>query len=240
MSDPVPRPGKRHVSATEINLASTEPPPAPDRRPPPVELATARKQLPSIRDQTLAELAEQAREARAEAEAANAALARVKLEAAAKEQPERFDAVAYFTRFQVIALKILLPLAAVAAAVGVTLGIYSKTAIEPKVDRTVEAQVVQKSKTVTVEERVKRLEQYNRDLLAWADCMSAIRDSAIERGTGHHIDTDHAAVEWTEQNAPQPRARVLWKTAPWSVSREQACSTKPAPPSTPLASVSAP
>lgn len=187
-------------------------------------------------DSLLNEVAERAAKLRA-AEAANVAkdaeIAELRLEAAAKEQPEKFDAVAYFTRVQVIALKILLPLAAIAAAVGVTLGIYSKTAIEPKVDRTVDKQAQQDKKAVTVEDRVLALEQYSRAHLKWEHCMDAERDSALERGTGHKVETSHDDVQWVEQNAPKPAPRVLWRLPPWSINKDQGCGAEPAPPSTP-------
>lgn len=221
-----PRPGLHRKSVAdiiEINLPATEPPPA-MRRPPPKELAAPRAQLPSIRDQTVAELAEQAREARAEAE-------RAKAEAEAlRAKDEKFDAVAYFTRFQVIALKFLLPLAAVAAAVGVTLGIYSKQTIEPKVDRAVDRQEVQAKKTVTVEDRVLVLERYVIALEKHSLCVDAERDSAIERGTGHVVDGDHANVQWAESSMPVAKARTIWKNPPWFIVKDEACPPRPAPP----------
>jgi len=241
-----PRPGKR-LSVTEINLAPTVPPPAPDRRPPPIELAAPRVKQPSVRHEQradlIAELAEETRAAKAEAQAVRVAkdaeIERLKREAAAKEQSEKFDAVGYFTRVHVIALKILLPLAAVAAAVGVTLGIYSKATIEPKVDRTVDKQEAQAKKTVTVQDRVLALEKYNRAKVEWEHCMNAERDSAIQRGTGHKVEGDHDGTEWIEQNRPPNVPRPLWKSTPWLI-REPGCGAEPAPPSTPPAPALAP
>ena len=231
-------PPRRRPSVTEINLTEIVRPPA-DPRKPPKELAGPRPKLASIRDETIAELAEEARVAKAEAEALRVAkdaeIAQLRLEAAAKERPEKFDAVAYFTRFQVIALKILLPLAAVAAAVGVTLGIYSKSTIEPKVDRTVDKQEAQAKKAVTVTDRVLALEKYNRAKVEWEHCMDAERDSAIQRGTGHKTESEHGDVEWVEQNRPSSVPRPLWKSSPWLI-KEPGCGAEPAPPSTPQSS----
>ncbi len=230
------------------NDSPTEPPPAPDHRPPPVEYEGPRGARVSRIDLPAAPAASEialrsAVQARLDAEAKVAALA-LELEQAKKRAPSvspEFDAVAYFSRFQVIALKILLPLAAVAGAVGVTLGIYSKTAIEPKVDRTVAQQVQQETKTGTVDDRLLALEKYNRAKANWDHCMNAERDSAIERGTGHKVETSHDDVQWVEQNAPKPVPRVLWKTAPWSISKDQSsCGAEPAPPSTPTSRMQAP
>jgi hypothetical protein len=204
-------------------------------RPSTVEAIKAADTLTAELAKRNAELAEAKRALEATTRAREAELERVKLEAAARERTEKFDAVAYFTRFQVIALKILLPIAAVAGAVGVTLGIYSKTAIEPKVDRTVQQQVAQEKSTDTVEGRLLALEKYARTHARWAACMNAERDSALERGTGHRTESDHEDVQWVEQNAPRPVPRVLWKTPPWSIAtdKKQGCGAEPAPPSTP-------
>jgi hypothetical protein len=227
MSPPEPpRPGRR-PSVTEIvepvrgplvpELVPTVPPPAMPL-PPPKELAGPRVKLPSVRHEQradlIAELAEETRAAKAEADAVRAAkdaeIDRLRLEIATRDKPEKFDAVAYFTRFQVIALKFLLPLAAVAAAVGVTLG---KT-------------------TTTVEERVLALEKHARAHEAWQRCMNAERDSALQRGTGHNVEGEHEDVEWKEQSRPSIVPRPLWKTTPWLI-KEPGCGAEPSPPATP-------
>jgi hypothetical protein len=249
MSPPEPpRPGRR-PSVTEIvepvrgplvpELVPTVPPPAMPL-PPPKELAGPRVKLPSVRHEQradlIAELAEETRAAKAEADAVRAAkdaeIDRLRLEIATRDKPEKFDAVAYFTRFQVIALKFLLPLAAVAAAVGVTLGIYSKATIEPKVDRAVVKQDAQAKTTTTVEERVLALEKHARAHEAWQRCMNAERDSALQRGTGHNVEGEHEDVEWKEQSRPSIVPRPLWKTTPWLI-KEPGCGAEPSPPATP-------
>lgn len=187
-------------------------------------------------DSLLQEAAERGAKLRA-AEAANAAkdaeIERLKRSQRTEAPPastDKFDAVAYFTRFQVIALKILLPIAAVAAAVGVTLGIYSKATIEPKVDRTATKQEAQATKTTTVEDRVLTLEKYVSALAKHSDCVDAERDSAIERGTGHRVDGEHSDVQWAEGSMPVAKPRTLWKNPPWFIAKDEACPSRPAPP----------
>lgn len=228
-----PRPGKR-LSVTEINLATTEPPPAPDPRKPPKELAAPRAPLPSIRDQTLAELAEQAREAKAEAEQAKEALREA---LAAKSPPTPVAApepLPTRAQWQTAGFRVVVSLGAVLTALATFLGVRSTTTIEPKVDRQATKQEEQATKTVSVEDRLLALERHARAHEAWSRCMDAERDSAIERGTGHKVESAHDDVQWVEQSLPKPVPRVLWKTAPWSVSKDQSgCGAEPAPPSTP-------
>jgi len=224
-----PRPGRR-PSVTEINLAPTAPPPAPDRRAPPVELAAPRPKLPSIRDETIAELAEQARAAKAEADALREALA-AKAPPAPVAEPEAPPTRA---QWQTAGFRVVVSLGAVLTALATILGVRSTTTIEPKVDRTASKQAQQETKTVSVEDRVLALEKYNRAKVAWEHCMNAERDSAIERGTGHKVESSHDDVQWVEQNAPKAVPRTLWKTAPWSISKDQSgCGAEPSPPATP-------
>jgi hypothetical protein len=218
----------------------TERPPAPDRRPPPAGYEApgsrvSRFDPPDDTSRFLKQAVQKAEEARLDAEGKAAQLALELEQSKRRRDPvSEFDAVAYFSRFQVIALKILLPLAAVAAAVGVTLGIYSKTTIEPKVDRAADKQVEQATKTGTNESRLLALEKYVRAHADWSTCVNAQRDSAIERGTGHKVEVPHDDVQWVEQYAPKAAPRVLWKTAPWSISPDQvSCGDEPAPPVTP-------
>lgn len=144
-----------------------------------------------------------------------------------------FDPAATFKLWQVRALKIFLPIAGTLGAIGATFGVSNKVTLEPKVDNTTARQTEQRQTTITLEERVRSLEKYDRALAKYADCIDAERDSAIERGTGHHVSTDHADTEWVESSLPVAKARTLWKSAPWSVSREQPCPSRPAPPVTP-------
>lgn len=225
-----PRPGRQPV--TEINLepTPTSPPPR-DPRPPPVELAGPRKPLPSIRDQTLAELAEEAREAKAEAEALRAALAAK----AAAAPPVPSQAPPTRAQWQTAGFRALVSLGAVLTALATYLGVRSTT-LEPKIDRTATKQEQQETKAGTAEDRILALEKYNRARAAWERCMNAMRDSAIERGTGHKVDSSHDDVQWVEQSAPKAVPRVLWKTTPWSISKDQSgCGAEPATPSAPPA-----
>lgn len=237
MSKPEPpRPGKR-FSVTEINLARTAPPPAPDRRPPPIELAAPRKPLPSVRDETVAELAQQAREAIAKAERATAEADALRAAAlAAKPAPAPAPEQAPPTRaqWQTAGFRVLVSLGAVLTAAATFLSVRSTTTVEPKVDRTATRQEEQATKTITAEDRILALEKYNRARAAWERCMNAMRDSAIERGTGHKVDSAHDDIQWVEQSAPKAVPRVLWKTAPWSISKDQSgCGAEPATPSAP-------
>lgn len=104
---------------------------------------------------------------------------------------------------------------------------------ESAVDNVAAANSAQKTATLTVEERVKALEKYAAALAKHENCVNAERDSAIERGTGHVVESDHANVEWTEQNSPTPKLRVLWKSPPWSIAKDEPCPSLPAPPPVP-------
>jgi len=226
-----PRPGKRPISVTEINLARTEPPPAMPMRPP-VALAGPRPQLPSIRDQTIAELAEETRRAKAEADALREALA------AKQTPPAPVPSQAPPTRaqWQTAGFRVVVSLGAVLTGLATILGVRSTTTIEPKVDRTADKQEAQAKKAVTVEDRLLAVEKHFRAHEAWDRCMNAQRDSAIDRGTGHKVESAHDDVQWVEQSLPKAVPRVLWKTSPWSISKDQSgCGPEPAPPSTPPA-----
>jgi hypothetical protein len=229
-----PRPGLRR-SVTEINLANTEPPPA-MRKPPPVELAKPRPQLPSIRDQTLAELAEQTRAAKAEADQAKAEAEALREALAAKQAPtapEPAPTPPTRAQWQTAGFRVVVSLGAVLTALATILGVRSTTTIEPKVDRQATKQEEQATKTVTVEDRVLALEKHLRAHQAWQRCVDAERDSAIERGTGHKVETEHDDPQWVEQSKPSIVPRPLWKTAPWSIAKDQGCGAEPAPPSAP-------
>jgi len=101
---------------------------------------------------------------------------------------------------------------------------------ESTVENVAAASSAQKTATSTVEERVKALEKYTVALAKHSDCVDAERDSAIERGTGHVIEGEHAQVEWAEQSAPVAKPRTIWKNAPWLIAKDEACPSKPAPP----------
>lgn len=241
-------PGAVHdVRQSAVDIV-TEPPPKPMPMAPPRGLQGPRARLVSSPepDRTLIGLAPPSErrpsmsnpppkdagdtEANARLAAKDAEIERLKRQVEAKEPPEKFDAVAYFTRFQVIALKFFLPLAAILGAVGVTLGVYSKTAIEPKVDRTATKQIEQAKTTDTAESRIEAIEKYLRARARYDDCIDAERDSAIERGTGHKVETDHDEVQWAEQSKPQATPRTLWRSPPWLVGGNKPCPSKPAPP----------
>lgn len=232
---------------------STAPPPPPDRREPPKHLSAPRDRLPSLRDgdrtltglgapparaqvdpgevrtdTLLAELA--ARAARAEVEALRAELATKPAPVVAspsQRPPTR-------AQWQSAGFRVVVSLGAVLTALATFLGVRTTTTLEPKVDRQATKQEEQATKTVSVEDRLLALEKYNRSHANWQHCMNAERDSAIERGTGHRVESAHDDVSWVEQSAPKPVPRVLWKTAPWSVSKDQSgCGAEPAPPPTP-------
>jgi hypothetical protein len=239
MKPPEPRPGK-HLSVVEVdgrNTAPTVPPPA-DPRPPPKELAAPRAPLPSIRDQTLAELAEQTRQAKAEAEALREALAAKQAPAPPPAPVAAPEATPTRAQWQTATFRVVVSLGAVLTALATILGVRSATTIEPKVDRTADKQAQQATKTTTVEERVLALERYARAHAAWERCMDAERDSAIERGTGHRVEGSHEDVSWIEQMSPKAIPRTIWKSPPWSVARDPSkdqtgCGAEPSPPMTP-------
>lgn len=126
--------------------------------------------------------------------------------------------------------RLVVSLGAVLTALATFLGVRNATTLEPRLDNAEAKQAVQKATATTIEERVRSLEKYSAALAKHSDCVDAERDSAIERGTGHIVEGDHASVEWAEQNQPTAKARTIWKNPPWSIAKDEACPSKPAPP----------
>ena len=101
---------------------------------------------------------------------------------------------------------------------------------EAKVDSVAAASSAEQKKALTVQEQVKDLQKYALALAKYSDCVNAQRDSAIERGTGHVIESDHADVNWVEQSLPVAKPRTVWKNAPWLIPKDESCPSRPAPP----------
>jgi len=148
---------------TEINLATTERPPA-DRRPPPKELAAPRAPLPSIRDQTLAELAEEARAAKAEADALREALA------ASKRATPSEDSLAPGAERKALlrlAYKLGTPLVLLMGAATAWLTAHTAN-VERKIDRVEETRKLDKVVTDPLPEKVQTNERDATGCKAWA------------------------------------------------------------------------
>jgi hypothetical protein len=172
-----PRPGHR-LSVTEINLATTERPPAPDRRPPPKELAAPRAPLPSIRDQTIAELAEQTRVAKAEADQAKAEADQAKAEAdalraaaaAAKQAAPVVDSLAPGAERKALlrlAYKLGTPLVLLMGAATAWLTAHTAN-VERKIDRVEQNRTLDKVVTDPLPEKVSTNERATVDCREWA------------------------------------------------------------------------
>lgn len=169
--------------------------------------------------------------------ARNAELAKARAELKAAKRPDPvavaevdFDAAAYFRKWRDEALKLFIPIVAIAFAASLAVALLLKFTTDLKLDNTKAIQDTQQKTTQTVEERLKALEKYSNALARHSDCIDAQRDSAIERGTGHIVDGDHD-VDWAQQNKPALKLRVLWDSAPWSPVAP--CPARPKPPPAP-------
>lgn len=252
-------PGAIHEPSTRstTNTVSTVPPPPPDRRPFPhstlvgVRVPSVEKtvvglspvqQAPPPRpkldsqeistETLLAELAakgQEARAAEAEAERLRAELAAAKRPvvepAVPPDAPTRAQWNTLLYKLGGAALAILLPCGAYLA--------YRVETLVPRVSHAESKQDTQQKTTTTVEDRVKALEKYSRAHVKWEHCVNAERDSAIERGTGHKVESEHDDVPWVEENAPPLKLRLVWATAPWSIEKGGSCGAEPAPPHSP-------
>lgn len=220
----VPPPLPKHEDADEHTIVGLGP-----------QSAAPERDSQTIATETLLlELAakgEQARKAQAEADELRKALALTKQPPARERSTDtKSEPPPSPAQWGKAAFKVLVAVGALLTALTTWLGVRNATTLEPRLDTAEEKQRVQKSVTLTVEQRVKALEKYVNALERHSGCVDAERDSAIERGTGHVVEGDHD-VDWVQQSKPIVRMRVLWEAYPWSPAVP--CPSKPHPPPAP-------